>query len=102
MTACDPDREEDEGYVAAKAGRALSENPHPRGTIRYRQWRLGWQIRANEVRKLDDEGYQAAQAGKRLSDNPHPKGTIRYEQWRHAWHLHRDESRRTARLGVQV
>jgi hypothetical protein len=37
-----------EGYLAAEAGQSLSQNPHPRGTIRNLEWRSGWQIRNAE------------------------------------------------------
>jgi hypothetical protein len=37
--------------VAAVAGQSLSTNPHPRGTIRYEEWRVGWQIRQGETER---------------------------------------------------
>ena len=99
MTSFNPFKEEDEGYLAAKAGQGLSDNPYPRGTIRHKQWRSGWQIKRNELQNQEDEGYRAADAGKSLGDNPHPRGTIRYEQWQLGWNLKRDEKQRLARLG---
>ena len=35
------DGQEDEGYLAAEAGRSLAENPYPFGTIRHDHWRRG-------------------------------------------------------------
>lgn len=102
MTSCNPYKEEDEGYLAAKTRQALSENPYPRGTIRHKQWRHGWTIRSNEIHNLENEGYLAAGAGQTLSENPHPLGTIRYEQWRLGWHMKRDEKLRMARLSISV
>ena len=102
MTSFNPYQEEDDGYLAAKTGQGLSENPYPRGTIRYKQWRQGWHIKCNEIHNREDEGYLAADAGQSVSENPHPAGTIRYERWRQGWHIRHDEIRRVARLGIQV
>ena len=92
-------KEEDEGYLAAEAGRAAIENPYPRGTIRYEEWRRGWQIKRDESMREGDEGYLAAASGQAQSDNPYPRGTIRYEEWRCGWQVKRDETLRAARLG---
>lgn len=94
-----PYKEEDQGYQAAEAGQRLSENPYPRGTLRYDHWRRGWQIKSDEAHREEHDGYLAVAAGQRLSDNPHPRGTIRYEQWRRGWHIRTDEAHRAARLG---
>lgn len=99
-TSFNPHKEEDEGYLAAKNGLRLSDNPYPRGTIRYAEWRRGWQIKKEEIQKEKDEGYMAAKAGRRLSDNPYPRGTIRYDEWRRGWHLKSDETQRAIRLGM--
>ena len=56
-----PYKEEDEGYLAAETGRRLSENLHPRGTIRYDHWRRGWYTKSNEAHKEENEGYRAAE-----------------------------------------
>lgn len=48
-----PYKEEDEGYLAAETGRRLSENPHPRGTIRHDDWRRGWYAKSNEGRRKE-------------------------------------------------
>jgi hypothetical protein len=45
------DGQEDEGYLAAEAGRGLSANPYPSGTIRHDNWRRGWCIRHHEVQR---------------------------------------------------
>jgi hypothetical protein len=94
-----PYKEEDEGYLAAETGRRLSENPHPRGTIRYDDWRRGWYAKSHEVRRKENEGYPAAETGHSLSENPHQPGTIRYKQWRRDWYIKNDEVRRAVRLG---
>jgi len=99
-TACDPHKEEDEGYLAAASGRGLSDNPYPRGTIRHNEWRRGWRIRRDDTPKEKDEGYQAAKTGLRLSDNPYPRGTIRYDEWRRGWHMKSDETQRAVRLAA--
>lgn len=98
-TSFNPHKEEDEGYLAAEAGQIATENPYPRGTIRYEEWRRGWQIKRDESIREDDEGYLAAASGKTLSDNPYPRGTIRYEEWRCGWQIKRDETLRAVRLG---
>jgi hypothetical protein len=98
-TACNPHKEEDEGYLAAEAGLKLSGNPYPRGTIRYSEWRRGWHIKNDKTHKEEDEGYLAAKAGLKLTENPHPSGTIRYEEWRRGWQVRRDEMSRGIRLG---
>lgn len=98
MTSFNPHKEEDEGYLAAEAGRGASENPYPRGTIRYEQWRAGWQTKRNETQNRTNDGYVAAVAGQSLSANPHPRGTIRYEEWRVGWQIKQDEAERTLRL----
>ena len=46
-----PHREEDEGYLAAEAGQGSTDNPYPRGTIRYEEWRRGWQIKRDETQR---------------------------------------------------
>ena len=51
MFSFDHDTEEDEGYLAAGSGQSLSENPHPRGTIRYQQWRSSWQLKQAEIQR---------------------------------------------------
>ena len=48
-TSSNPHKEEDEGYLAAEAGQRLSDNPYPRGTLRYNHWRRGWCIKHNEI-----------------------------------------------------
>ena len=98
MTSNNLHKEEDEGYLAAEAGRGASDNPYPRGTIRYEQWRGGWQIRRNETQSKTNEGYVAAVAGQSLSVNPHPRGTIRYEEWRVGWQIRQGETERALRL----
>ncbi len=45
------DGQEDEGYLAAEAGRNLAENPYPFGTIRHDHWRRGWCIKSHEVQR---------------------------------------------------
>lgn len=99
VTLCNPHKEEDEGYLAAEAGLKLSTNPYPRGTIRYSEWRRGWQIRSDETGREQNEGYLAAEAGLRLAQNPYPRGTIRYEEWRRGWQLKTDNAQRAKRLG---
>lgn len=34
--------QDDEGYLAAKAGASFTENPYPTGTMRHDDWRRGW------------------------------------------------------------
>src|SRR4051794_32809793 len=99
-TSFNPHKEEDEGYLAAQTGRRLTDNPYPRGTIRYSEWRRGWHTRGGETRKEMDEGHQAALNGQRLKDNPYPRGTIRYDEWRRGWHIKSEASRRAVRLGM--
>jgi hypothetical protein len=107
VTSFNPHKEEDEGYLAAEAGRRLSDNIYPLGTIRYEHWRRGWRIWKNQASRAirlgtgnghEDEGYLAAQTGKSLGDNPHPAGTIRFEHWRHGWCIKHDETQRAIRL----
>ena len=50
-TAFNPHKEEDEGYLAAEAGKSLSDNPYPRGTIRYEHWRHGWRSKHDEAQR---------------------------------------------------
>ena len=99
VTACNPHKEEDEGYLAAESGLKLSHNPYPKGTIRYEEWRRGWQIKIDAHKREEDEGYLAAAGGVALSGNPHPRGTIRYSEWRRGWQIRTDEIQRAARLG---
>jgi len=94
-----PHKEEDEGYLAAEAGQAMSRNPYPRGTIRFEEWLRGWQIRIEESRQDKGEGYLAAEAGLALSQNPYPRGTIRFAEWRTGWQIRTDAARRAMRLG---
>ncbi|MBS0641595.1 MAG: hypothetical protein JSS43_17150 [Proteobacteria bacterium] len=94
-----PYKEEDEGYLAAEARQMLSDNPYPRGTLRYQHWERGWHIKNDEAHREDDESFLAAEIGLRLSDNPHPPGTIRYEEWRRRWHIKTAETQRAIRLG---
>jgi hypothetical protein len=94
-----PNKEEDEGYLAAEAGQNPSSNPYPCGTIRYEEWMRGWQIKIGETRGEKGDGYAAAEAGQSLSQNPHPRGTIRYAEWRREWHVKRAERQRATRLG---
>lgn len=107
-TTFNPHKEEDEGYLAAEAGRGLVANPYPSGTLRYDDWRRGWRIRNEESRRpvklgeghgQDDEGYLAAAEGKGLSDNPHPSGTLRYDDWRRGWCVQTSAIQRALRLG---
>lgn len=44
-------KEEDEGYLAAEAGKSQSDNPYPPGTLRYEHWRDGWHSRVAEVQR---------------------------------------------------
>jgi hypothetical protein len=99
VTSCNPHKEEDEGYLAAEARVLLSKNPYPRGTIRYDEWRRGWQIKKSEGHHEQDEGYQAAVGGLTLAQNPHPRGTIRYSEWRRGWQTRSEEAQRARRLG---
>ena len=92
-----PDLKQDEGYQAAAAGLGAERNPYPQGTMRFDDWRRGWQIHAIERRIERDHAISPAEVGERLADNPHPRGTIRYEQWRDAWlvkQFHRRRARR--------
>jgi hypothetical protein len=106
-TTYNPHKEEDEGYLAAAAGRALSANIYPVGTIRYEHWRRGWRIRYDETRRAvrlgqgqgqEDEGYLAAAAGCKLTENPYPSGTLRYDDWRRGWGTRTDQTQRACRL----
>ena len=107
VTSSDSHKEEDEGYLAAEAGRSLSDNLYPSGTIRHEHWCRGWRIRNDETQRAirlgngtgqDDEGYRAAEAGQRLLENPYPCGTIRHDDWRRGWHIKNDETQRAIRL----
>jgi hypothetical protein len=107
-TTINPHKEEDEGYLAAEAGRGLSENIYPYGTLRHDHWRRGWRIKTDENRRgtklgegqgQEDEGYRAAEAGVGLAENPHPPGTLRYEDWRRGWCVRVEYALRNARLG---
>jgi hypothetical protein len=98
VTSFNPHKEEDEGYLAAETGRGLTENPYPRGTIRYEEWRRGWQIKRDETMQEHNEGYLAAAAAQSPSENPHPRGTIRYEEWRSGWQIKCDKAQRAKRL----
>jgi hypothetical protein len=97
--ACDPHKEEDEGYLAAESGQTRSANPYPRGTIRFEEWLRGWQVKTDESRRDKGEGYIAAEAGLTLSQNPYPRGTIRFAEWRTGWQIKADERQRALRLG---
>jgi hypothetical protein len=97
--SCNPHKEEDEGFLAAEAGRRLSDNPYPSGTIRYSEWRRGWQIGRAAGRQEENDGYLAAEDGQSLAENPHPPGTIRYDHWRRGWQRKSDETQRAVRLG---
>ncbi len=106
-----PHKEEDEGYLAAEAGKTLTDNVYPCGTIRHEDWRRGWQIRRNERQRAirlgsengqEDEGYLAADAGQSCSANPYPYGTIRFEDWRRGWTIKNDELQRAKRLGQVI
>jgi hypothetical protein len=99
VTSCNPHKEEDEGYLAAESGLGIARNPYPRGTIRYAQWRRGWQIKTDETRKEKGDGYLAAAAGLSLAQNPYPRGTIRFAEWRSGWQIRNDEIQRAIRLG---
>ena len=98
-TSLNPHKEEDEGYLAAESGRKLAENPYPRGTIRYSEWRRGWHLWRAVTLQEENDGYLAAQSGQGLSQNPFPRGTIRYDQWRRGWQKKTDEIQRAVRLG---
>jgi hypothetical protein len=99
VSSCNLHKEEDEGYLAAEAGQAVSSNPYPRGTIRYEEWTRGWQIKIAESRLEKDDGYRAAEAGASLAANPHPRGTIRHAEWRKGWQVKSAAMQRAARLG---
>jgi hypothetical protein len=107
VTPCNPRKEEDEGYLAAEAGRGLCGNIYPRGAIRFEHWRRGWRIKNDEAKRAiklgrgegkDDEGYRAAEAGHSLAENPYPSGTIRHDHWRRGWSIKSHEVQRSARL----
>jgi hypothetical protein len=99
VTALNPFKQEDEGYLAAEAGLRLADNPHPQGTIRHEEWRRGWQMKRDETKHEHEEGYDETDASMNLSDNPHPPGTIRYAQWRKHWQIKREKAMRALRLG---
>jgi hypothetical protein len=108
VTAVNPHKEEDEGYLAAEAGQGLSANIYPPGTLRHEHWRFGWRTRTDETSRAvklgrgsgqDDEGYLAAEAGQPVSGNPYPSGTIRYEHWRRGWRIKCEETQRAIWLG---
>lgn len=98
-TSFNPHKEEDEGYLAAEAGRRLSDNPCPRGTIRHAEWQRGWHLARAVTRQEENDGYLAAAGGQSVAQNPYPRGTIRYDQWRRGWQRKSDETRRAVRLG---
>jgi hypothetical protein len=107
VTPCNPHKEEDEGYLAAEAGRSLSDNIYPVGTIRFEHWRRGWRIKNDEIQRTvklgwgegqEDEGYLAAEAGQSLAENPYPSGTLRHDDWRRGWCLKSHEVQRAMRL----
>jgi hypothetical protein len=107
VTCCNPHKEEDEGYLAAEAGRGIGDNIYPFGTLRYEHWRRGWRIKTDETRRAirlglgdgqEDEGYLAAHAGQSRADNPYPAGTIRYDHWQRGWCIRTDETQRAFRL----
>ena len=50
-TTRNPHKEEDEGYLAAEAGKKLADNPYPLGTLRHADWRQGWLGRTAEVQR---------------------------------------------------
>jgi len=100
--ACgDPDKEEDEGYLAAESGRALSANPYPPGTLRHDHWRCGWRIKRAEEQFDREHAGVLAEVARDLGDNPHPPGTIRFEEWRQGRRITRDRARRAERLRAQ-
>jgi len=96
----DPDREEDEGYLAAQAGLAAEQNPYPSGTLRFDHWRRGWHIANMEARIDQEHPGITIKSNAMLTDNPHPRGTIRYEEWRDVWHVKQAKARRARRLGL--
>ena len=107
VNPCNPHKEEDEGYLAAEAGRSLSENIYPVGTIRFEHWRRGWRIKNDEIQRIvklgkgegqDDEGYLAAEDGQNMAQNPYPAGTLRHDDWRRGWCLKSQEVERAMRL----
>jgi ribosome modulation factor len=99
VTSRDPDREEDEGYLAAEAGRAVDQNPYPPGTLRFDHWRRGWRLFQVEMRVERTRAHLPDDAGQTLADNPHPPGTIRFEEWRDALLVRQARARRARRLG---
>jgi hypothetical protein len=110
-TSYNPHKEEDEGYLAAAAGRSLAENLYPCGTIRHEDWRRGWHIKSSQRQRAinlgegngqEDEGYLAAGKGQNASSNPYPYGTIRFEDWRRGWTIRNDELQRARRLGDAI
>lgn len=99
VTSRDHDQVEDEGYIAAEAGRRLDQNPYPSGTLRYEDWRRGWTIKQTEIRLEHDHHAPSVAQGATLADNPHPRGTIRFEEWRRTWMVRQAQLRRAKRLG---
>jgi len=100
VSTLNPHKEEDLGYLAAEAGAGIDDNPYPPGTIRYKDWRCGWQMKIAEGERRQTPGYLAAKAGLGLEANPHPRGTIRYDEWRRDWQVMNNASQRAARLGT--
>lgn len=98
VTCSDPDREEDEGYLAAQAGVAADQNPYPSGTLRFVHWRHGWQIAQQEAHIDREHPGMSVDVNATLADNPHPLGTIRYKQWREVWQVQQAKARRARRL----
>jgi hypothetical protein len=37
--------------LAAEAGLRLAQNPYPKGTIRFAEWRTGWQLKTDETQR---------------------------------------------------
>jgi hypothetical protein len=99
VTSRDPDREEDEGYLAGEAGVAIDQNPYPSGTLRFDHWRRGWRLWKIELRVDQVRVGLSDDPGQTLADNPHPPGTIRFEEWRDAWRVRESRARRARRLG---
>jgi hypothetical protein len=94
----DPFKEEDEGYVAARGGLSLTDNPYPPGTIRNKEWRTGWLIGRSDTGTGRNDGPREMEHGGSPADNPYPRGTIRHRQWRLNWHARRRENERDVRL----